>query len=35
MPTESIVALSVIIFAFCAFGAVLAWAEAQTRSVSR
>ena len=35
MPTESIIALSVIVFAFGGFAAVLAWADAQTRSVSR
>jgi hypothetical protein len=31
MPIESIFVLSVIIIAFCTFGAALAWADAQTR----
>jgi hypothetical protein len=35
MPTESIIVLSVIIIAFCTFGAVLAWADARTRGLSK
>jgi len=34
MPTESILILSVIVFAFGGFAAVLAWADAQTRNLA-
>jgi hypothetical protein len=33
MPIESIVILSVIVTAFCAFAAVMAWADARTRGL--
>jgi hypothetical protein len=35
MPVETIVAMIVIVFVFGTFGAVLAWADAQTRSLKR
>jgi hypothetical protein len=31
MPTETVVALTAIVLVFAVFGAVLAWAECQTR----
>lgn len=34
MPTETVVALTAIVLAFAIFGAVLAWAERQTRKSS-
>jgi hypothetical protein len=35
MTTESAIVLTVIVLAFSTFGAVLAWADARTRALSR
>ena len=35
MPAESIVVLSAIVLAFAAFAFVIAWADAQTRNLSK
>jgi hypothetical protein len=35
MPAETIIILSGIVIAFCAFAGVLAWADAWTRTLSR
>jgi multisubunit Na+/H+ antiporter MnhC subunit len=35
MPIESIVILSAIVIAFSAFAVVMAWADAQTRGLSK
>jgi hypothetical protein len=35
MPTETIIVISAIVTLFVVFGAVLAWADAQTRNLKR